>query len=233
MARRGLGEFAGKYRETKRCFIVENGPGLALKDLEVLAERKEFCIGLNMIHKVYEKTKWRPNYICINNILTISRTLAPAFENNSSPVFLTDAVQLYFSPFQYDKAILYHETDNRDQDYRFVRFGTELSDGTIPGGWTAAYVAIDLAVYMGFREIYLLGMGSFNGAKSCGEEGLENPIIPDKSEELIAWVIEKAYRRAKVASVEYGGFKIYDATRDGCLEEFERVNFEQLFDGLS
>lgn len=234
LARRGLGEFAGKYREKKRCFIVEDGPGLALKDLDMLAKRNEFCIGLNMIHKVYGKTKWRPNYICVNNILTISRTLAPVFENNNSPVFLIDAVRFYFSPFQYDKAILYHETDNRDQGYRFVRFGTELSDGTVPGGWTAAYAAIELAAYMGFKEIYLLGMGSSNGAKPCdGEEESERPIMPDQSEELIAWVIGKAYRRAKAASVEYGGFKIYDATRDGCLKEFERVNFDRLFDGLS
>lgn len=234
LARRGLLEFAGKYKGKKRCFIIENGPSLTSEDLDLLAEHNEFCIGLNMIHKAYNKTKWRPNYICINNILTISRTLDPVFENNSCPVFLTDAVRLYFSPFQYDKAILYHETDNRDQGYRFMRFGTELSDGTIPGGWTVAYVAIELAAYMGFKEIYLLGMDKPNWAKPCGDDcELKSPIMPDKREELITWVCRSAYRRAKAASIEYGGFKIYDATRGGCLEEFERVNFDKLFDGLS
>ena len=74
-------------------------------------------------------------------------------------MFLTDAVQLYLSPFQYDNAILYHEMYNRNDDYRIIRFGTELSGGSIPSGWMVSYIAIELAVYMGFEEIYLLGNG--------------------------------------------------------------------------
>lgn len=233
LAKRGLAEFYRKFKG-RRCFIIGNAPNLDSKDLDILAEHNEFCIGLNMVHKIYGKTKWRPNYICINNILTVSRTLDPIFENNSSPVFLTGTVRLYFSPFQYDKAILYHETANRDQDYRFMKFGTELSEGTIPGGWTVAYIAIELAVYMGFNEIYLLGMGNSNWAKRRGDDyGSESSIKPNKSEELISWVYRRVYRRVKAASAEYDGFKIYDATRDGCLEEFERVYFDNLFDGLS
>ena len=83
---------------------------------------------------------------------------------------------------------------------------------------------------MGFDEIYLLGMDNSNWEKACGDDfGLESPIMSNKSEKLVTWVCRNAYTRVKAASVEYG-FKIYNATRGGCLEEFERVKFDNLFD---
>ncbi len=66
--------------------------------------------------------------------------------------------------------------------------------------------------------------------KHCSDDySSEIPILCDVSEELQILVFRNAYKRAKAASVEYG-FKIYNATRGGCLEEFERVNFDKLFD---
>lgn len=227
--KKGIAEFAGKYKEKKRCFIIGNGPSLVSEDLDVLAEHNEFCIGLNMVHKVYRKTKWRPDYICICDKLAVSQTLNHIFENNRCPVFLTDAVRLYFSPFQYDKEILYHEAYNRDDDYRIIKFGTELSSGNIPSGWTVSYIAIQLAVYMGFDKIYLLGMDNSNWLQHCTDDyWSESPIMNGTSEELTTLVCRNAYKRAKAASVEFG-FKIYNATRGGYLEEFERVNFDELF----
>lgn len=230
LVRKGFKEFSGKYKERKRCFIVGNGPSLVSEDLDVLAEHNEFCIGSNMIHKMYSKTKWRPNYICICDKLVISQNLNHILENNNSPVFVNDAVRLYLSPFQYDNAILYHEAFNRDDDYRIVRFGTELSDGSIPSGWTVTYIAIELAIYMGFEEIYLLGIDNSNLAKHCCDDyWSESSVQKDQSEdELQLIVFGHAYKRVKAASIEFG-FKIYNATRGGCLEEFERVNFDELF----
>ena len=75
LLKKGLAEFAGKYKEKKRCFIIGNGPSLTPEDLDVLAEQNEFCIGSNMIHKIYGKTKWRPDYICICDKLIVSQVL--------------------------------------------------------------------------------------------------------------------------------------------------------------
>ncbi len=229
LAKKGIKDFAGKYKEKKRCFVIGNGPSLIPEDLDALARHNEFCFGLNMIHKIYNKTKWRPNYICICDKLIVSQNLDRIFEYNNCPVFLTDAVQLYFSPFQYDKAILYHEEYNRDDDYRIIKFETELSNGIIPSGWTVSYIAIQLAVYMGFDEVYLLGMDNSNWIKHCSDDyWSENPITNEASEELVTLVCRNAYKRVKAASAEYG-FKIYNATRGGYLEEFVRVNFNELF----
>lgn len=230
LEKKGLADFFEKYKGKKRCFIIGNGPSLVPEDLDMLAEHDEFCIGSNMIHKMYSKTKWRPNYVCMCDKLAISQNLSHVLENNCCPVFVNDAVQLYLSPFQYDNTILYHEAFNRDDDYRIVNFATDLSDGNIPSGWTVTYIAMELAVYMGFEEIYLLGIDNTNLAKHCSDDyWLESPILHDSSEEMLQFIVFKhAFKRAKTASVEYG-FKIYNATRGGCLEEFERVNFDDLF----
>lgn len=228
-AKKGLVEFAGKYKGKKRCFIIGNGPSLAPEDLNVLAENNEICFGANMVHKIYSKTKWRPNYICICDKLVVSQTLDYILETNVCPVVVTDAVQLYLSPFQYDNTVLYHEVFNRDDDYRIIRFGTNLSSGNILSGWTALYIAMQLAVYMGFEEIYLLGVDNSNlTGHFCKDYQSEAPIMNEGSQEVQVMVMQSAYKRAKSASVEYG-FKIYNATRGGCLEEFERVNFDELF----
>lgn len=230
LTKKGLARFFEKYKGKRRCFIIGNGPSLTSKDLDVLAEHNEFCIGSNMIHKIYPKTKWRPNYVCMCDKLVISQNLYHILKNNNCPVFVNDAVRLFLSPFQYDNAVLYHEAFNRDDDYRIINFGTDLSDGTIPSGWTVTYIAMELAVYMGFEEIYLLGIDNTNLAKHCTDDyWSESSVQKDASEdELQLIVFRHAFKRAKAASVEYG-FKIYNATRGGCLEEFERVNFDKLF----
>ena len=228
LIKKGLAEYAGKYKGKKRCFIIGNGPSLVSEDLDVLAEHNEFCFGANMIHKIYPKTKWRPNYIGICDYFTMQK-LDAILENNSCPMLLADAVSLYSSPFQYENQILFHVMYNRDDFYRVIKFRTELSNGDIPSGFTVSYTLIQLAVYMGFDEIYLLGMDNSNLLKHFSDDYCsEVPIQQNVGEELHLKVFKNAFKRAKVASVEYG-FKIYNATRGGYLEEFERVNFDELF----
>lgn len=228
LTKKGLAEFAGKYKEKKRCFIIGNGPSLTPEDLDVLAEHNEFCFGSNMIHKIYPKTKWRPNYLGVCDYFTLQR-LDIILENNSCPMFLADAVSLYFSPFQYENQNFFRVMFNRDNFYRVLQFGTDLTNGVIPSGFTISYTLIELAVYMGFEEIYLLGMDNTDLSKHFSEDyASEVPPQYNVSEALHLLVFKNAFKRAKAASAEYG-FKIYNATRGGYLEEFERVNFDELF----
>lgn len=97
-------------------------------------------------------------------------------------------------------------------------------------GYTVTYANIQLAVFMGFSEIYLLGVdhnyNTSNNAESnysnlINNTTLYNPPRTDKS--------TLAYRKARKVCDEMG-VKIFNATRGGCLEEFERINFDLLFD---
>ncbi len=94
-------------------------------------------------------------------------------------------------------------------------------------------MGMQLAAYMGFSEIYLLGVDhSWNGHPT--DEG--NHFITGyyNQKENFAGIplmlddINLAYMKAEQYSRQHG-FRIYNATRGGKLEIFERVNFDSLW----
>lgn len=52
----------------ERCFIVATGPSLCVKDLDILESNNEICMSVNGIFKVFEKTKWRPDYYFLSDL---------------------------------------------------------------------------------------------------------------------------------------------------------------------
>lgn len=98
-------------------------------------------------------------------------------------------------------------------------------------GSTVVYDAIQIAFYMGFREIYLLGVDMTSGIR-CEEEGSHFYKIPDKKEVLgLGNILEArqclAYAGKKIDEL---GKKLRNATRGGELNEVTRVEFDQLFE---
>ena len=103
---------------------------------------------------------------------------------------------------------------------------------------TVTYVLIQIAVYMGFKEIYLLGV----------DHSFSRELLPDGSLKINDGVInyfqsnysksndtparikhmDLAYMQARMYC-ELNGIRICNATRGGKLEIFERVDFDKLF----
>ena len=85
--------------------------------------------------------------------------------------------------------------------------------------------ALQLAVYMGFSEIYLLG------TDCCQYDGEKQHFVSNYSIEKSILHIDDmflAYQSAKKYADAHG-IKIFNATRGGDLEIFERVDFDKLF----
>ena len=117
-------------------------------------------------------------------------------------------------------------------------FSEELDKG-IYSIATVTYILIQLARYMGFSEIYLLGMDN-KYAYSVRRDGTvvrnEGVIsyfqangqeIPYQSTAASTWEMDIAYDYAEKYSREHG-FRIFNATRGGFLEKFERVNLDDV-----
>ena len=94
---------------------------------------------------------------------------------------------------------------------------------------------------MGFKEIYLIGV-DHSFARYINEKGeiVEDKNLKDyfceeynKDKEKLdiptTVVSTLAYQKAEEYSRQHG-FRIYNATRGGKLEVFERVDFDKLFD---
>lgn len=213
-----LAVFRGKYAG-RRCFIIGNGPSLRIQDLDRLHAFGETCFGFNVIHKLYDRTEWRPDFVCVKDPLVMAQNYRCIKDNNSCPVFISDVKYFY-------------SWDSGKNEYPFhdVQERLYFSDDIVMGcscGASVSYTAIQICAYMGFSEIYLLGMDCSNWQEHFDNDYWSEDEAfraPDEAK------IFHAYRMAEQYSKSHG-FRIFNATRGGKLEVFERVDFDSLFIG--
>ena len=98
------------------------------------------------------------------------------------------------------------------------------------------YMCLQLAVYMGFKEIYLLGVDhNYSVTLLPNGEIAEDSSVKDYFSDSIKYTnIPQIYKStlAYLAAEKYAedhGIKIYNATKGGKLDAFERVDFDCLF----
>lgn len=122
------------------------------------------------------------------------------------------------------------------QAYDSLHMGFSMQpEKLIYNGRTVTYVCLQLAVYMGFREIYLLGV-DFNYAAdiyaaSNHFEGYHNHYKEIRLNAVYPGKMLLSYEKAKQVCSR-SGIKIYNSTRGGMLEVFERKSFDELFGGV-
>ncbi len=226
----------------ERVFIVATGPSLTMEDLEKL--RNENTISMNSIVNVFSKTDFRPTYYMISdgivyNRLTHAQTLMPAERvfvgigniNTKWNINLKDVNRpedKSINLFPVDRTrTLKHLYINKDQFNTYFSF--EVKQGFADGG-TITYLAMQMAVYMGFKEIYLLGVDcNFLGDRVHFDEKENSRKSRDiKTAYLNAFQNKVAYECART-SIEDTEVRIFNATRGGSLEVFPRVDFDSLF----
>ncbi len=230
----------------KRCFIIGNGPSLKAEDLDKL--KGEITFAANRIFKIFPRTDWRPTYyICIDYLM---------YGIDYKEINHIDS-KLRFVPLEralaageiYDEVTYYNRVVNcvDIKDGKIVRgkefaFSDNIED-VVYGGQTVLFDAIQIAAYMGFSEIYLLGVDCGyklevleNG--SIVENNIEKNHFDDSYDEGLEgkiavvgtlYATRLAFEKAK-ESCEKKGIIIRNATRGGKLEIFQRVSLEDVVD---
>lgn len=223
----------------KRCFIIGSGPSLTTKDLDLL--QGEFCFASNKIFSVFDKTKWRPAYYVVSD-----NDITPEMFSYSSHFSASTKAKFFPSNFrdtcegENHNAFFYPYIGCDVTGKIFPKFSDDISKA-IYEGYSVAYVAMQIAVYMGFTEIYLLGLDfSWPIYRDCAGNIYENGqakhrFYEDNHEETEISIpnvelMENAYKQAK-SFCEANGICIMNATRGGKLEVFRRVNLDDLFTG--
>lgn len=216
--------------EGKRCFIIGNGPSLRIKDLDVLHRDGEICFGSNWIIKMFDKTDWRPDYYVVMDYNMIRNMAQNMDLTGEITTFIADSYteetalnKEYIYTYQ---SILYNEKE--------INFSGNIVEG-IYSGKTVTYDMIQIAAYMGFKEIYLLGVDCTDGSNhfysdnTIDKTRLENlTVTTENNWNKVYGIWIKNYQKAEEYS-RNNNFRIFNATRGGALEVFERVNFDELF----
>lgn len=220
----------------KTCYIIGNGSSLIADDLELL--QNEFTFGVNKIFHIFDKTSWRPSfYVCVDN-----RALRECFNkvnNYTMPLFFDADICELRSSFESNVFPILNRQRfyvNRFSKNRLPKFSDDCSN-FIEAGETVVYNAIQLAVYMGFKKIILLGVDCnysnvfdgrgkvINMSNEVAYFSKELDVKNENTANIIGQI--NAFRSAKIYCDAHN-IKIYNATRGGRLEVFERVDLEQV-----
>lgn len=230
--------YMNKY-DGERCFIIGNGPSLKASDLDTL--KNEYTFGSNMIYKIYDQTSWRPTFHCTIDKICAAYLSKEFKEHISSPLFTNRSV--------------YNIMEEKPDDVIFVRdfakgpyrVSKHFLSYYYPSGATVTSFVMELALFMGFKEIYLLGVDCTN---VFGENGhftnnyVSKNIIKEDITRIYAKITadEKNVESAAKYSIDKSLYayskleefsktqnaKIYNATRGGNLEVFERIDFDSI-----
>ncbi len=230
--------FHNKYKG-KRCFLIGNGPSLRLADLNMLKD--EICFGCNMIYKVFERTDWRPTFLCASDRVVAQ---AAAEQLQSHPESTLWVSRTAYDLMKYKGDNLIYVSNLRKETY-YVH--GNMTEYYVPSIATVMTFMIELAMYMGFSEIYLLGvdftigrgkndhfMNSYRDKEMTNLEhkkmrnlfkgeniGVHEAQIRFEGRALFAYEQLEAYAKKH-------GYHVYNATRGGMLEVFERANLDEV-----
>jgi hypothetical protein len=219
----------------KRCFVLGNGPSLQLDDLNTLAANKEFCFAANRIYKIFDQTEWRPDIYCVADELVLSQNWDTICNLQLDPIFIADYVPCRPLVDRGTKKNIYYAQRHLRTNRSTGRFGysNDVAKCMFIRGSVVAMMLL-LGMHMGFKEFYILGVDNTYKDPQHKNGNTKDHFIDDyfaNGEKAYAAEHEAIVRIFKLINqhAEPEGFKIYNATRGGKLEVFERVNFDELF----
>jgi hypothetical protein len=225
-AREILEPMRGKYKGC-RAIIIGNGPSLRNTNLGLLKD--EYTFGLNRIYLLFDELGFDTTfYVCVKDLVL------EQFKEEIEPLN-----SLKFIDWKIGHKLL------KDQSRTvFVpRVSSDVFQKDILKGWdngfTVTFVAMQIAYYLGFSQVILIGVDhSFStkgpNTREVVSEGEDpNHFSPVYFGKGVRWALpnmegmETMYRRAGDA-FEKDGRVMLDATVGGKLTVFPKVTLEEI-----
>lgn len=222
----------------KRCFVIGNGPSLRASDLDML--QGEYTFAANRIFKIFDQTSWRPTYYLSIDDKVLQDAKKELLELDLGQMFLNNKCCPIQAPTNRLTRIYHGALTMIVDQYLYECDSMYISEDVsnhFCDGQTVTFDAIQLAIYMGFKEIYLIGV-DHNYSRIVTASGkvqvdqtvqdyfdnkkYDNSYPANLHASQYAYIIAKEY-------CDTHGIRIRNATRGGKLEVFERVNFDDLF----
>lgn len=232
----------------ERCFILCNGPSVRQQDILPLKQELVFSVSNGYMHPEYSEIC--PRYHCVPQLTYGKMTTDLAvkwFREMNERIGHAD---LFIDAQEWGLVRRHGLFPGRQVNHvcmgmNYFPCKSVLPDlsGIIPRVQTVPIMVIMIALYMGFREIYLLGTDHDWFVKKEYKyffepgllKGVDPGVRPDGTLETTLWdelpavtKVWSQYRSVKRIAQVFGT-SIYNATQGGMLDEFERVRLEDLF----
>lgn len=224
----------------KRCFIIGNGPSLNEIDLTLL--KNEYTFGVNAIYTNHEKMGFYPTYYVVEDFLVAEdRSTEINAYNKSDIKFFGNYLRYCLNPDE--TTVLLNVLLDYSEYENFPHFSQNLLQKVWVGG-TVSYLCMQIAFYMGFSEVYLVGFDHNYNIPKDVQKG-DNHVLTSSSNDVnhfnadyfgkgkrwhdpMLHRMDKAYRKARM-TYEANNRIIQNATVGGKLEVFDRVDYKSLF----
>lgn len=213
-------------RET--VILICNGPSLNETNMSIVKDYKS--IAMNRSYLMYEEWGFNPTlYTSINHLV---------LEQFADDIRALDMIK--FVDFTHRKSL------PEENGFSYFRIPPSLSDAfqtdltkPMASGGTVTYVSLQLAYYMGFSKVIIIGMdhrftavGTPNAAETRTEEKDRDHVHPDYFPKGMKWQLPDLYRselayREALKAFERDGRRIIDATVGGACEVFPKMPLEQ------
>jgi hypothetical protein len=218
----------------KPAWVIGNGPSLRMEDLTAISG--EISIASNRIYLAYNQTDWRATYVTVADYL--------AWEKHGQE-FLTKYEKIHLPTYLHRLA-----GDHPKLAYwKAAQLSYQVSDGSVAfstdpirgfhGGNSVTYENLQFAAFLGCNPIYLLGCDHYyrgderaqvGKAKTVQHLNHFHPEYQKLGEQTFPGAVDKMTMAFQIARKwsESSGVRIFNATRGGHLEVFERLDFDEL-----
>ena len=229
----------------QRCFVIGNGPSLNRTDLTKLAGEVTFAV--NGFFLKAPELGWTPTFYVVEDHL-VAEDRKAQIDAFKGPIKLFPAYLGYCFDASPD-TIFYNHLPRKSYPRGFD-FSTDAAKATYTG-CTVTFSCLQLAYYLGFKEIYLIGVDADyalpkdvekQAAYGVGVLDMKsddpNHFDPNYFGKGYRWhdpQVEKmvdAYQEARKVA-EANNCQILNATVGGKLEVFKRVSYDSLFPATS
>jgi hypothetical protein len=231
-------QFRGKY-DGQRCFVIGNGPSLNQIDLSRIM--KDVAIAMNRFDRHPMVGTWQPNFLCMLD--PASSFVKPEILNEMKSAFMgvlpRDGFFFHISNKQNiesfgvrDHRAFYVKTNLDIKSLINIERDWELTE-PVPGGWSTSVLAIMLAMYIGCKEIYLVGMDhNWLADKTYCTHFYQYQEEEHQSyREMMEYALKvfKGYEVIK-RYADSRGVHIWNATPGSYLDVFPRIEYEKIFE---
>lgn len=225
----------------RRCFIIGNGPSLNLHDLSLLKD--EYTFAVNSFFYKTKETGFRPTFYVVEDTSVMKENLDEIKKYQAQyrffPTIYKNLIPKDLNTFFFTMNRGFYEKSS--PNYCVPRFSTDISK-EIFCGQSVTYINLQLAYFMGFSEVYLIGMDfSYIIPKSHKRVGDVlfsdgddmNHFHKDYFGAGKIWKdpkldrVAQNYKMAKLV-FESTNRKIYNASVGGNLNIFPRVDYNDI-----
>lgn len=214
----------------ERCFILGTGP--SLKKLEYKHLKDEITFGVNFLYKGEIINHIKPQYYCLYDPAFYTKHLADTVEliNNLPDTTFFMRTKAYDVIREVKNKKIYYQYCNLFQYSDYIRVNM-TQNMTAP--FNVVLGCIQTAIYMGFKEIYLLGCDFNSFASPKAEHFYDKGEAPSRKIsigfELKYYSMVSYHHYALNKYAKENNIRIYNITPNSLLDAYERKNIDDIY----